>query len=160
MTSIASGLDTVAARALIHHQFQFADTLPHLRQASSYSYSNLTNYCLISLLSPQSKVKENTYVICYANALEITIQLQLSNGDLHQPLVTTGTKPLSKGKMYVWCFFDFSKAFDTVLHHPLLEKFQKFHVHSHFTLRKQYVCVDGVSSNILSVSSGYLRHLS
>ena len=53
--------------------------------------------------------------------------------------LTTG--PWAKERcMYGAFFFYFNKAFDTVPHHPLLEKLQKFHDYSHFTLEKA-VCM-------------------
>ena len=58
-------------------------------------------------------------------------------------------------------FFDFSKAFDTVPHRPLLQKL-KLNIHSHIlkwlthylSFRHQYVCVNSSSSDILPVYSG------
>ena len=58
-------------------------------------------------------------------------------------------------------FFDFSKAFHTVTHRPLLQKLKDFKVHSHIlkwlthylSFRHQYVCVNS-TSDILPVYSG------
>ena len=58
-------------------------------------------------------------------------------------------------------FFDFSKAFDTVPHRPLLQKLKDLNVHSHIlkwlthylSFRHQYVCVNSSSSDILPVYS-------
>ena len=59
-------------------------------------------------------------------------------------------------------FFDYCKAFDSVPHLPLLHKLQQYDVHpqllrwlaNYLTMRKQYVCVSGATSDTLPVSSG------
>ena len=59
-------------------------------------------------------------------------------------------------------FFDYRKAFDTVPHRLLLEKLHGYDVHpvilrwieNYLTMRSQYVCVSGASSDILPVASG------
>ena len=59
-------------------------------------------------------------------------------------------------------FFDFTKAFDSVLHKPLIEKLQAIGldvylvqwITDYLTNRTQYVVVNGVSSKPLSVISG------
>ena len=60
------------------------------------------------------------------------------------------------------CFLDLSKAFDTVNHDILLEKLSFYGINnetkdwfsSYLKNRKQYVCVDGVNSNILPLEYG------
>ena len=64
-------------------------------------------------------------------------------------------------------FFDYRKAFDPVPHRLLLRKLRDLKVNSYIlkwitvylTNRKQYVCVDGSSSDVLPVSSG-VPHIS
>ena len=59
-------------------------------------------------------------------------------------------------------FFYYRKAFDTVPHSLLLQKLHGYNVHplvlrwleSYLTMRSQYVCVNGSSSDILPVTSG------
>ena len=59
-------------------------------------------------------------------------------------------------------FFDYHKAFNYVPHRLLLRKLRDLKVNSYIlkwitvylTNRKQYVCVDGSSSDVLPVSSG------
>ena len=59
-------------------------------------------------------------------------------------------------------FFDYAKAFDTVPHRPLLQKLHDYDVHPqilrwighYLCARKQYVCVNGSSSDMLPVTSG------
>ena len=59
-------------------------------------------------------------------------------------------------------FFDFSKAFDTVPHRPLLQKLKDLKFHSHIlkwlthylSFRHQCVCVNSSLSDILPVYSG------
>ena len=61
------------------------------------------------------------------------------------------------------CFiFDVSLAFDTVPHSLLLNKLQDLNlnpyllrwIRSYLSNRSQYVCIDGIQSNILPVVSG------
>ncbi len=49
-------------------------------------------------------------------------------------------------------FLDLSKAFDTLNHKILLEKLNL--MESYITNRKQYVDMDGVESDILSITTG------
>ena len=58
-------------------------------------------------------------------------------------------------------FFDYHKAFDSVPHRLLLRKHRDLKVNSYIlkwitylTNKKQYVCVDGSSAEVLPVSSG------
>ena len=59
-------------------------------------------------------------------------------------------------------FFDYSKAFNSVPHLPLLHKLQPYGAHpqilrwlaNYITMKKQYVCVSGATSDTLPVSSG------
>ena len=71
-------------------------------------------------------------------------------------------RELEQGHDICTVFFDYSIAFDTIPHRPLLQKLQNYGVHQqilrwlthYLCLRMQYVCVNGSSSDILPVSSG------
>ena len=63
---------------------------------------------------------------------------------------------------FVFCFFDYRKAFDTVPHWPLLEKLVALKLNRHviqwiadyLTARTQQVVVDGETSEVADVLSG------
>ena len=72
---------------------------------------------------------------------------------------------LDSGTVLCTVFFDYRKAFDSVLHIPLLEKLQGTNINSYLlrwiatylTSREQHVCVNGVSSTMLPVKPGVLQ---
>ena len=73
----------------------------------------------------------------------------------------TGRELWTRAMKCVLCFFDISKAFDTVPHLPLLHTLIEIGIdpylirwiYSYLAGRSQFVCVDGCISNKLSVLS-------
>ena len=72
------------------------------------------------------------------------------------------TNSIDDGGTSIGVFLDLSKAFDTVNHDVLLDKLSyyginnetKYWFSSYLKNRKQYVCVDGVNSNVLPLECG------
>ena len=136
----------------------------------SDNHSDPGSYRPISLLSILSKLEKH---IC---------DILLAHFEEHHPISTqqwgftcgkstTGAlldttnqwfRELEQGHDICTVFFDYSIAFDTILHRPLLQKLQNYGVHQqilrwlthYLCLCTQYVCVNGSSSDILPVSSG------
>ena len=77
-------------------------------------------------------------------------------------LQTSGLESWNRVMTSALYFFDYSKAFNTIPHRPLLQKLQNYGVHqqilrwlTHYLCsHTQYVCVNGLSSGILPVLSG------
>ena len=72
------------------------------------------------------------------------------------------TREMDKGKLPISIFLDFSKAFDTIDHKILLEKFERYGVSEislklikdYFTNRLQYVSYDNIDSDTLPIKTG------
>ena len=77
-------------------------------------------------------------------------------------ITETITNSVNNGKFGCGIFLDLKKAFDTVSHDMLLEKLEYYGVRgvalkwlgSYFSDRKQFVSVNGVSSEILHIKCG------
>ena len=133
--------------------------------------SNPGNYRPVSLLSILSKLLEKHFRDLLAKHFEEEYPLSAQQWGFTQGKSTTGAllaatdqwfRFLEQGCDICAVFFDYSKAFDTVPHRLLVQKLQGYNVHplilrwimSYLSMRTQYVCVDGSSSDILPAISG------
>ena len=129
------------------------------------------NYCPISLLSILSKLLETHIRNILLKHFEEKYPLSSQQWGFTCGKSTTGAllaatdrwfRSMEQGYDICAVFFDYRKAFDTVLHSLLLQKLHGYNVHplvlrwleSYLTMRSQYVCVNGSSSDILPVTSG------
>jgi len=79
-----------------------------------------------------------------------------------RPIIHDCSEALDNGKEVAAIFFDLSKAFDSMLHLPLLRKLVDIHldpyvinwVCSYLSDREQFVVVNGAQSPVLPVVSG------
>ena len=137
----------------------------------SHNKSDPGSYRPISLLSVLSKLLEKHVRNLLVDHLEKFHPLSAQQWGFTRGKSTTGAllaatdswhKLLDSGLDICTVFFDFSKAFDTVPHRPLLQKLKDLNVHSYIlkwltnylSFRYQYVCVDSYSSDVLPVYSG------
>ena len=135
------------------------------------SHSDPRNYRPISLLSILSKLLEKHICKLLTRHFEEHHPISAQQWGFTQGKSTTGALLDATDQWFRWMeqghdvctvFFDFSKAFDSVPHRHLLNKLQNYNVHpqilrwiTHYlSMRSQYVCVHGTSSDILPVSSG------
>ena len=122
------------------------------------------SYRPVSILWILSKVFEkimNSHVIDFLEDNKILFVNQFGFRKSHSSymarmlLVDKLTKALENGVYIICVFLDFSKAFDTVNHHVLLEKLDYYGIRgsalawfeSYLTNRQQYVTYNGVKSS-------------
>ena len=137
----------------------------------SHDHSVPGNYRPISLLSVLSKLLEMHIRNLLIDHLKNHYPLSAHQWGFTQGKSTTGAlldttdqwhRQLDLGLDICCVFFDYSKAFDSVPHRPLLQKLKNCNVHPHILRwithylckRSQYVCVNGSSSGVLPVTSG------
>ena len=147
-------------------EWKIARVSPIPKQGNS---SNPSDYRPISLLSILSKILErhvaNILIDHYSNILS-SHQWGFTQGKSTSGALVTAIdawhKLLDSGTEVCAIFFDYRKAFDTVSHTLLLQKLEtagvNIHIltwlHDYLCDRKQYVCVNGSSSEMLPVHSG------
>lgn len=133
--------------------------------------NDVNNYRPVSLTSPFSKIFE----YCFLYQLEIFLEKykiisntqfgfrpNMSTKDALDFVINEIVKHMENGQCPVGVFCDLSRAFDCVDHDLLLEKFEKIGIRgiplkwseSFLRDRKQYVCVDNISSGSVIVNLG------
>ena len=133
--------------------------------------NDITNYRPISLLPVLSKIFEKlihcrmTEFLDKHNVLykkQFGFRKQHSTIHALNTAVTQIVKSLNNDDVVIGVFLDFSKAFDTVLHRILLRKLEHYGIRgkaldlltNYLSNRKQYVCVEGIKSDLLDVTNG------
>ena len=130
-----------------------------------------SNYRPISLLSVFSKLFEKTMHQRLYKLLEVcevifSMQFGFHTGHSTDHALISLTKTikssLDKGRVGCGIFIELQKAFDTVNHHILLKKMEHYGIrgtalnrfNSYLSNRKQFVCVNGLSSSLCNISCG------
>ena len=133
--------------------------------------SGTADFRPISLLPILSKVLERHFYLLVNEYLSISCPLsncqwgfQSGKSTVSALLDTTYTwfQLLEKNEEVGAVFFDFKKTFDSVPHSQLLSMLEEIGlnpcivswIHSYLAKREQYVMLNGVSSNVLPVTSG------
>ena len=149
-------------------KLKLAKTMPLYKKGSTL---NMNNYRPISLLSIFSKIYENIMYARFYQFLEkshLVFSLQFGFRAKHSTnhalisITETIKESIDNNKFGCGVFLDLRKAFDTVNHKILLAKLQHYGVRemafnwfqSYLTNRRQYVEVNGTSSDVLDVMCG------
>ena len=131
----------------------------------------MKNYRPVSLLPVFSKILERVvynrlfnYLVKHSilHTSQYGFQINLSTEQAILELQDRVTNILENGKLCVGIFMDLSKAFDTLDHSILLSKLQAYGIRgmaldwfrNYLSNRKQYVSINGTSSNHLPISCG------
>ena len=137
----------------------------------SGSISELGNYRPIAVISPFSKVLERLVYDQLVSYLEkecllYNFQFGFRKGYSTENAILETVEKLKSAvddqKVTCGIFLDFSKAFDTINHHILLEQLYKYGIrglpHAWFsgyiTNRKQYVKIGNVESSLTTITCG------
>ena len=137
----------------------------------SGSLSELGNYRPISVISPFSKVLERLVYDQLVSYLEkecllFNFQFGFRKGYSTEYAILETVEKLKSAvddqKITCGIFLDFSKAFDTINHHILLEKLYKYGIRglphawfsSYITNREQYVKVGNTESGLKTITCG------
>ena len=133
--------------------------------------NDITNYRPISLLPVISKIFEKLIHVRMSTFFDdnnILYDKQFGFRRGHSTVhalntaVTQIINSLNNNDVVLGVFLDFSKAFDTVMHNILLAKLEHYGIRDntlnllkdYLSNRKQYVCLDGISSELLDVKNG------
>lgn len=131
----------------------------------------VSNYRPISILTALSKILEkivvnqlNHYLLCNSilNPQQFGFRSGRSAENALQNILSSIYDAFSRNNLSLCVFLDLKKAFDTVNHSILLSKLQYYGIHGnayawfcdYFAGRKQFVVVNGVSSELLQVGCG------
>ena len=137
----------------------------------SGSLSELGNYRPIAVISPFGKVLERLVYDQLVSYLEkecllFNFQFGFRKGHSTEHAILETVEKLKSAvddqKITCGIFLDFSKAFDTINHHILLEKLYKYGIRglphawfsSYITNRKQYVKVGNTESSLKTITCG------
>ena len=137
----------------------------------SGSLSELGNYRPIAVISPFSKVLERLVYDQLVSYLEkecllFNFQFGFRKGYSTEYAILETVEKLKSAvddqKITCGIFLDFSKAFDTINHHILLEKLYKYGIRglphawfsSYITNREQYVKVGNTESGLKTITCG------
>ena len=137
----------------------------------SGSLSELGNYRPIAVISPFSKVLKRLVYDQLVSYLEkecllFNFQFGFRKGYSTEYAILETVEKLKSAvddqKITCGIFLDFSKAFDTINHHILLEKLYKYGIRglphawfsSYITNRKQYVKVGNTESSLKTITCG------
>ena len=133
--------------------------------------NDISNYRPISLLPMLSKIFEKLIHSRLTNFFEETNVLynkqfgfRKEHSTVHalNTAITQIINSLNNNEVVVGVFLDFSKAFDTVMHNILISKLEHYGIRegalkllsNYLTNRKQFVCIDGIYSDMLDVKIG------
>ena len=133
--------------------------------------NDISNYRPISLLPMLSKIFEKLIHSRLTNFFEETNVLynkqfgfRKEHSTVHalNTAITQIINSLNNNEVVVGLYLDFSKAFDTVMHNILISKLEHYGIRegalkllsNYLTNRKQFVCIDGINSDMLDVKIG------
>ena len=150
---------------IFHNKLKIAKVIALYKKDSR---DNPTNYCPISLLSVFSKLIEKIMYKCLYSFLDILHPSQFGFCEKHSTLhaligMTETIKETIDNSMFgCGVFIDLQKAFDTVNHSILLKKLEHYGIRgveldwfsSYLSNRKQYVSVNGATSDYLDITCG------
>lgn len=156
------------ASGVVPNDFKLANVIPVFKKGSQYS---LCNYRPISLLSVFNKLLEKLIynrLINFIDKNSIFFNKQFGFRAKHSTnhailcIIDRIQKAIDDRNYSCGIFLDFSKAFDTINHNILIRKLQHYGVRglaldwfiSYLSNRNQVVTVNGVQSELLSISCG------
>ena len=172
MTPIIGPLSFLCNRSLTGGVFplelKFANVLPLFKSGETMLFNN---YRPVSLLCTLLKVFEKIMYSRLLNFLDyhkILIGNQFGFRKLHSSymalmlMMDQVTKALDNGECVIIIFLDFSKAFDTVNHSILIDKWYHYGIRanaqewfrSYLSVGSQYVSYNGVRSSTKSITCG------
>ena len=149
-------------------RMKIAKVIPMFKSGTK---SDVTNYRPISLLPQFSKILEKLFLtrinsfLCVNNILSSSqygFRTNLSTSLAVMELIEEITNATDNKKHAIGVFIDLKKAFDTVDHRILIKKLEHYGVRgaasdwlkSYLSNRKQFVNIDGCSSELLDVICG------
>ena len=149
-------------------RMKIAKVIPMFKSGTK---TDVTNYRPISLLPQFSKILEKLFLtrinsfLCVNNILSSSqygFCTNLSTSLAMMELIEEITNPTDNKKHAIGVFIDLKKAFDTVDHRILIKKLEHYGVRgaasdwlkSYLSNRKQFVNIDGCSSELLDVICG------
>ena len=150
------------------HELKLARVIPLYKSGDSQL---VKNYRPVSILPVISKIFERIMfnrLLDFINKHNLLYKFQFGFRPGHNTshalmiLIDKILSGFNDNEMTIGVFLDFSKAFDTVNHHILLNKLSRYGIRgpahqwltSYLSERKQYVSYNGVSSSTSNVSCG------
>jgi hypothetical protein len=153
---------------VVPSKLKIAKVIPIFKSGDA---SDINNYRPISLLSSFSKILEKIVqnrLVKYLDLFNLITPQQFGFRSGHSTthpmtlLLNKVTDALNKKKHSIILFCDLKKAFDTCNHQILLKKLKNLGVtgteldwfKNYLTDRKQFVCIDNCTSDLLSILTG------